>query len=191
LTDTFTKENKISHLILVVINTPSVISSPEAKVLVSQNSEEYILYPDSPPIGSPIYISCKYEKTNPHFPFPPLLYFPSPNGLFLELPSPYPDLVERSPLQSLEVFGNPLFSSQSLSPRLPMGGVGGAGGGGTGGQGQGQALPPRIFSKVAVRYTPLFLPVVLHDLPKNYIKNPPKFMGEENLTANKHIAFFY
>jgi hypothetical protein len=69
-------------------------------------------------------------------------------------------------------------------------GGGGVGGGGAGGQGQGQPPPPRIFSKVAARYAPLVLPVVLHDLPENYMKNLPKFMGEGDLTATEHIAFF-
>jgi hypothetical protein len=31
--------------------------------------------------------------------------------------------------------------------------------------------PPRIFTKVAARYAPLVLPVPLHDLPENYMKN--------------------
>ena len=70
-----------------------------------------------------------------------------------------------------------------------------AGGGGTrgrgmGGKGQIQAPPPRIFSKVATKYAPLVLHVVLHDLFKNYMKKLPKFMGEGDLTVTKHIAFF-
>jgi hypothetical protein len=72
-----------------------------------------------------------------------------------------------------------------------MVGVGGVGVGGVGGAGVGgQAQPPRIFSKVASRYAPLVLPVVLHDFPENYMKNLPKFMGEGDLTTTKHIAFF-
>jgi len=50
--------------------------------------------------------------------------------------------------------------------------------------------PPRVFAKVAVRYAPLVLPVPLHDLPDNYIKNLPKFTGEGDLTAAEHINFF-
>jgi hypothetical protein len=42
-------------------------------------------------------------------------------------------------------------------------GVGGVEGTGAGGQAQ----PPRIFSKVVVRYYPLVIHVVLHDLLKN------------------------
>jgi hypothetical protein len=64
------------------------------------------------------------------------------------------------------------------------GGAKGGGGGGTGGGGgQGPPPPPRIFSKVATKYAPLFLPPVLHDLPENYMKSLPKFMGEEDLTT--------
>jgi hypothetical protein len=50
--------------------------------------------------------------------------------------------------------------------------------------------PPRVFTKVAARYAPLVLPVPLHDLPENYIKNLPKFTGEGDLTAAEHINFF-
>ena len=65
---------------------------------------------------------------------------------------------------------------------------GGAPGGGAGGQGP--FPPPRFFAKVATRYVPLVLPVPLHDLPENYIKNLPKFTGEGDLTAAEHINFF-
>jgi ribonuclease HI len=65
-----------------------------------------------------------------------------------------------------------------------MAGVGGGGGG------QPNVPPPRVFAKVAVRYAPLVLPVPLHDLPDNYIKNLPKFTGEGDLTAAEHINFF-
>jgi hypothetical protein len=66
------------------------------------------------------------------------------------------------------------------------GGVRGGGGGG----GQGPPLPPRIFSKVTARYSPLVLPVPLHNLPKNYMNNLPKFMGEGDLTATEQINVF-
>jgi hypothetical protein len=65
-----------------------------------------------------------------------------------------------------------------------MAGVGGGGGG------QQNVPPPRVFAKVAARYAPLVLPVPLHDLPENYIKNLPKFTGEGDLTAAEHINFF-
>jgi hypothetical protein len=65
-----------------------------------------------------------------------------------------------------------------------MVGVGGVGVGGVGGAGVGrQDQPPRIFVKFTTRYAPLVLHVVLHDLPENYMKNLPKFMGEGDLTA--------
>jgi hypothetical protein len=70
----------------------------------------------------------------------------------------------------------------------PGGGGGGALGGGD--RFQGPAPPPRVFAKVAARYTPLVLPIPLHDLPENYIKNLPKFTGEGDLTATEHINFF-
>ena len=70
------------------------------------------------------------------------------------------------------------------------GGIGGHGAGGGGGGSQGPSPHPRIFSKVATRYSPLVLPVPLHDLPKNYMKNLPKFTGEGDLTTSGHINFF-
>jgi hypothetical protein len=63
------------------------------------------------------------------------------------------------------------------------GGGGVALGGGVGGQGP--PPPPRVFAKVATRYAPLVLPVPLHDLPENYIKNLPKFIGEGDLTTSQ------
>jgi hypothetical protein len=49
------------------------------------------MYPDSTPVGSPVYISCKSEEPNPRFPFPPFLDFLSPTGLSLEPQSPHPE----------------------------------------------------------------------------------------------------
>jgi hypothetical protein len=43
---------------------------------------------------------------------------------------------------------------------------------------------------VASRYDPLVLPVPLHDLPENYMKNLSKFIGEGDLTVAEHINFF-
>jgi hypothetical protein len=71
-----------------------------------------------------------------------------------------------------------------------VGGGGGLGAGGGGGGGQGPPPPPRIFSKVVARYAPLVLPVPLHDLPENYMKNLSKFIGEGDLMATEHINFF-
>ena len=77
-----------------------------------------------------------------------------------------------------------------------VGGGGGFIGGGGGGSplggagGQGPAPPPRVFMKVAARYTPLVFPIPVHDLLENYIKNLPKFTGEGDLTAAEHINFF-
>jgi hypothetical protein len=71
-----------------------------------------------------------------------------------------------------------------------FGGRGGIGARGGGGGGQGPPPPPRIFAKVVSRYAPLVLLVHLHDLPKNYMKNLPKFTGEGDLTDTEHINFF-
>jgi len=57
------------------------------------------------------------------------------------------------------------------------GGVGGAFVGGRGGGVGGQAPPLIIFAKVVARYAPQVISFPLHDLPENYMKNLPKFMG--------------
>jgi hypothetical protein len=45
-----------------------------------------------------------------------------------------------------------------------------------------------VPAKVPVRYQPLDLLPILHDLPVNYINNLPRFDGENaNITAEKHI----
>jgi hypothetical protein len=72
-------------------------------------------------------------------------------------------------------------------------GGGGAGGDVVGGQGGGagsQAPPLQIFENVSAIYAPLVLPGPLHDLPENYMKKLPNFMGEGNLTVVEHIKIF-
>jgi hypothetical protein len=73
-----------------------ISSVPEVKVLAPEDSEDYISYPDSTPVGSPIYISYKSKEPSPHFPFPPFSDFLSPNGQFPKPPSLHPEAVERS-----------------------------------------------------------------------------------------------
>jgi hypothetical protein len=109
LTSPFTSKGKRSLLIPAFIDIPLI---PEVKVLVPRNSEYYISYLDSTPVGSPVYISCKSEEPSPHFPFPPFSYFLSPNGQFPEPPLPHPEVAEGS----LQVFENPLYNSRSSSP---------------------------------------------------------------------------
>jgi hypothetical protein len=137
-----------------------------------------------------VYTSCESEETSPHFPVPYFSNFLSPDGQFPETIPLYPDATERSP----HIFKSLLYNLQVSPSKLSMvaAGGGGAGGGGGGGGGGGQVPPPppRIFSKVAARYAPLVLPVPLHDLPENYMKNLPKFTGEGDLTATEHINFF-
>ena len=54
--------------------------------------------------------------------------------------------------------------------------------------------PPanRIDAIVAARYSPLLLPQLLNALPpRDYLKYMPKFTGEEDVTAEEHLATFY
>jgi hypothetical protein len=45
---------------------------------------------------------------------------------------------------------------------------------------------------VAARYAPLVLPQPLNNLPaEGYLKEFPKFMGEESITAEEHLEAFY
>jgi hypothetical protein len=69
-------------------------------------------------------------------------------------------------------------------------GGGGVGGCARGGGAGGQVPLPQIFPKVAAKYAPLVIPIPLHDLPENYMKNLSKFTGEGDLTATEHINFF-
>jgi hypothetical protein len=168
LTDTFTSEEEESILDPTVINTLPILSYPEAKVSISRNPEEHYIYTDSSPIATPIFTSGKPKEPDSSFPFPPHLDIPSPHDLF-------PKVVERSVVLSFEVFENLLFSPRSPSPKFSMASAGGASG--AGGGGGGQAPPPKIFAKFSSRYAPLVFPAVFHDLPENYLKNLPKFMG--------------
>jgi hypothetical protein len=133
-----------------------------------------------------VYTSSESEETSPLFPVPYFSNFLSPNGQFSETVSLYPDVTERSPhiLKSL------LYNLQVSPSKLSMVAAGGGGVVGGGGGGQVPPPPPRIFAKVAARYAPLVLPVPLHDLPENYMKNMSKFTGEGDLTATEHINFF-
>jgi hypothetical protein len=184
LIDTFTSENKGSISIPTIINTQSILSLPEVKVYVSQNPEDYFLYPDSSPITSPIYTSGKPEEPSSSFPFPPHLDLLSSHDHFPELHSQHPEVVERSVDQSFEVFENLLFSPRVCLLDfqwsvlevlvLEVSEV----------QGLVDKLNPLgYFPRSPARYAPLVLPVVLHDLPENYMKNLPKFMGEGDLTT--------
>jgi hypothetical protein len=109
--------------------------------MTSLSLEEYTIYSDSTPAGSPIYISCKSEEPSPHIPFPPFSAFSSPEEA----------------KDSLYIFQNPLYNVPIFSPRVSVVVVGGGGGGGGVGAvvggvgGQGPPPPPRIFAKVATR----------------------------------------
>jgi hypothetical protein len=56
------------------------------------------------------------------------------------------------------------------------------------------ANPPRnrMDAIVASRYAPLVLPQPMNSLPVgDYLKYMPKFTGEEDITAEEHLASFY
>jgi hypothetical protein len=193
-TTSFANKIKIPISIPALIDIPSV---PKIKFPASRSFEEYTLHSDSTPIGSPVYISYKFEEHSTHLPFPLFFDFLSPDDQIQELLSLHPEVV----VISLHIFENPLYNPQVSSPRLSMvvfggggagggGGRGGLGAGEGGGGGQGPPQPPRIFSIVVARYAPLVLPVPLHDLPENYMKNLPKFTGEGDLTTTENINFF-
>jgi hypothetical protein len=183
LIDTFTSENEESFSIPTIIYTKSILFLLEVKFFVSKNIEDYSLYLDSFPIASPIYTSGKSERLSSSSLFPPRLCLPSPYNHLSELHSHHPEVVKISIDQYFEVFDNFLFSLQILSPRISKVGVGGAGGRGVGDHENIPVRPPRIFAKVTARYAPLVLPTILHDLPENYMKSLPKFMGEGVLTT--------
>jgi hypothetical protein len=126
--------------------------------------EEYTIYSDSTPMGSPDFISCKSKEPSPCISF--------------HSPSLFSSLEEARNL--LLVFQNPLYNTPFPYSVVPMEAIGGGGGVALGGGvgGQGPTLPPIVFAKVAVRYAPLVLPVPLHDLPKNYIKTYLNLQGK-------------
>jgi hypothetical protein len=121
-----------------------------------------------------------FEETSPHIPYKSSSDF-----------SPCEESKD-----SLLIFQNLLYNFALISMVATGGGGGGPPGGGGGGaprrgaEGQGPTSPPRVLSKVAARYVPLVFLIPLHDLPKNYIKNLPKFIGEGDLTTIEHINFF-
>jgi hypothetical protein len=161
----------------------------------SPNPEECVTHSFPTPVGFPDSVSCKSEEPTPRVPYPSSSESP----------------LSEENKNSLLFFENPLYNFPQTTMAAAggggggfIGGGGGFGGGGGGvplggggggvplggGGGQGPPPPPRVFAKVAARYAPLVLPVPLHDLPENYIKNLPKFTGEGDLTAAEHINFF-
>jgi hypothetical protein len=180
LTTSYVTKGDMPTSNLIPIDIPSNLNINPS---ITQILEEVSTYMDSPPVGSPIYISCKSEEPSPHIPSSPFSSFTSPGKKFPNF-SPFHPKKAR---ELLYIFSNPLYNTLISSPRLSMVVVGGRVGG-IGGQGQ--QPPPRVFTKVATRYAPLVLPVPLHDLPENYMKKLPKFIGEGDLTAAEHINFF-
>jgi hypothetical protein len=180
LTTSYVSRGNMPAIKLIPIDVPSNLNINPS---ITQGLREVSTYTDLTLAGSPIYISYKSEEPIPHIPSSPFSTFTSPGKTFPDF-SPFHPGEAR---ESLYIFANPLYNASISSPRLSMAT---AGGGARGIGGQGQQLPPRVFTKVAARYTPLVLLVPLHDLPKNYTKKLPKFTGEGDLTATEHINFF-
>jgi hypothetical protein len=136
------------------------------------------VYPDLTPVNSPIYSSYKPGETSS-------LHLGPSFSSFLCLDDQFPTtFLSHSSTTQVSI------SNLSMAAHGGAGAGGGVVGGAAGGAAGGQVPLPGIFAKVAARYAPLVLPVPLHDLPENYMKNLPKFTGEGNLTAQEHINFF-
>jgi hypothetical protein len=117
---------------------------------------------DTTPVDSALYSPCGSEETGPFFPI-------SPSSSFLSLDNHFPETLPH------------IFQTKTFKSSMVVAG-GGAVRGGAGGP-DNQIPLPRIFAKVAARFSPLVLLVPLLDLPENYMKNLPKFTGEGYLTA--------
>jgi hypothetical protein len=165
---------------LILIDIPSNLN---INLFVTQGLEEVSTPMNLTPVGSPIYISYKSKEPSPHSPSPPFPTFTSPGKKFHDF-FPLDPKEVRAPLY---MFANPLYNTPISSPRSSMAATRG---GAEGERGQGQQPPPRVFTNVAAKYAPLVLPVPLHDLPENYMKNLPKFIGEGDLTTTEHINLF-
>jgi hypothetical protein len=135
-TVSFTNRGKRSISLPTSIDISSV---PKIQSTTSQNSEEYTVYLDSTPVGSPVYTSCESEETSPHFPVPYFSNFLSPDGQFSETFPLYPDITERSP----HIFKSLLYNLQVSPSKLSMvaAGGGGVGGGGAGEEGGSSTTP--------------------------------------------------
>jgi hypothetical protein len=175
----------------VVYHRP-VLNSPEVRVFIPENLEDYPLYSGSSHIISPNYSLGRSEGPSTSSQFPSKIDYssisrdPSPfdyiSFLHYYLLEAIKDLVQ----QSFEIFDNLHYIPHISSPKSTMAGVGGGGSA----QVNTPPPPPRIFPKVVARYSPLSLPTNLHDLPENYMKSLPKFIGEGDLTTTEHMTLF-
>jgi len=73
-TTSFVNESENPSVKLASIDIPPTL---QLDFLISQSLEEYTIYSDSMPTGSPDYISCKSEEPIPRIYFPPSSIFSS------------------------------------------------------------------------------------------------------------------
>jgi hypothetical protein len=118
-TVSFTNKGKRSISLPTSIDISSL---PEVQFPISQNSEEYTVYLDSTPVGSPVYTPCESEETSPCFPSPSFSSFLSLDDQFPETIFPYPDTTEGLP----HPFKSPPYNLQ-VSPSKLFNGCGGGG----------------------------------------------------------------
>jgi hypothetical protein len=136
------------------------------------------VYPDLTPVNSLIYSSYKPGETSS-------LHLGPSFSSFLCLENQFPTtFLSHSSTTQVSI------SNISMAAHRGAGAGGGVVGGAVGGAVGGQVPLPGFFSKVAARYAPLVLLVPLYDLPENYMKKLPKFIGEGYLTAQEHINLF-
>jgi hypothetical protein len=159
-----------------------VLASPEVVNWFRLESLE-----DFPLLGSPSPHSFKFVVTKEEGTSVPLEFSPSTSKtqpLFVKLETPpsytlpfpkIPDIhIATFPIKS------PPTSPRIQNPPFPNQMAG--------------ANPPqnRMDAIVATRYAPLVLPQPMNSLPIGYyLKYMPKFTGEEDITAEEHLATFY
>jgi hypothetical protein len=95
-----------------------------------------------------------------------LIYF----EIFIEQKIQIPILLKHS--QSPKLVENETYKSTLIDNNIPS------------------KQPRKIYPWDIKRYKPLNFPFVLHDLPPKNFKYLPKFNGEDNISAKKHMATF-
>jgi hypothetical protein len=185
-------EIKEESLVPSLIYLGPKFSFPEPRVSIPEFAEDYSSYFDSSTIVSPIYSDqFKEENTSfqilPEVSYSPTLKYSSPYYYLANIRHYFPEAIKTLVEQSLEIFYNLHFESHIPSPKssmprnIPQGGAQ---------VNTPPPPPPRVFNKVATRYAPLVFPSNLNDIPDNYVKNLPKFNGENDVTIVEHLVFF-
>jgi hypothetical protein len=103
----------------VNLSTVDILPTLISDFRTSPSLEEYTIYSNLTPAGSPDYVSCKSEEPSPRISDHPSLAFPSHEEV----------------KDSLLVFQNPLYNTPFPYAVVPMAATGGGGGGVFGGGG--------------------------------------------------------